>query len=87
VFDSEGLSKARDALGAALVQERMRQLILFLAADFISPVNSSTTFEVRDRPYVTILKSVPATLVIPEPTLKFSPRQFARIGGVHLFRF
>ena len=50
---------------AALFKERMRQLISLLAADFISPVNSSTTFEVRDRPYVTILKSVPATLVIP----------------------
>src|SRR6267142_1795955 len=26
-----------------------------------------------------------ATLFGPEPTLMFSPRQFARIGGAHLF--
>ena len=51
----------------------MRQLISLLAADFISPVYSSTTFEARDRPYVTILKSGQPTLVIPEPTLKFRP--------------
>ena len=64
MFDSEGLSQA-SSFEEALVKERMRQLISLLAADFISPVYSSTTFEVRDRPYVTILKSVPATLVNP----------------------
>src|SRR6266581_2801728 len=55
--------------------------LLYFAADFISPVNlSSTTFEVRNRPQATILKSVPAaccTRTYPE----IPPRVFARTPG------
>jgi hypothetical protein len=65
----------------------MRQLISFLAADFISPVYSSTTIEARDRPYVTILKSVPANPCYTRTYPEVSPRQsrYIEIGGAHLF--
>ena len=46
----------------------MRQLVIILAADFIPPSMKAPPLKYKDRPYATILKSVPATLERPEPT-------------------
>lgn len=64
-----------------------RQLFLISSRRLYTAVNTSTTFEVQDRPYATILKSGLATPKLPEPTLMFSPRSFVRIGGALLFVF
>ena len=63
---------------------RSERQLSFEAADLIPP-SRSTTFEVQDRPYVTILKSVPATLERPEPTLDiFAPPAGNSWRGVSL---
>ena len=66
------------------MEKRARQLFI-LAADFISPVRTRTTFEARDRPYVTILKSVPSHPLQIEPTRKSRPaRSQERAGRISL---
>ncbi len=61
-------------------KESVRQLFI-LAADFISPVRTRTTFEARDRPYVTILKSVPSHPLQIEPTRKSRPASSQELAG------
>ncbi len=65
LFDSEGLRKAVTVGDGADFQKPRAAAFSFLAADFIPPSIESTTFELRDRPYATILKSVLATLIYP----------------------
>ena len=86
MFDRQGLWRA-NAPSRRRWLERMRQLIYFSSRRLYLARQKRTTFEARDRPYVTILKSVPSHPCYPEPTLKFSPRQFARMGGAHLCSF
>ena len=64
VFD-KGVGKGRLQRRDRII--RSERQLSFEAADLIPPPRS-TTFEVQDRPYVTILKSVPAILERPEPT-------------------
>jgi len=70
---------------AGLPEERVRQLIYFSSRRLYLARQKRTTFEARDRPYVTILKSVPSHPWKIDPTRKSSPRAFARTSGAHLF--
>jgi len=67
------------------LEERVRQLAYFFGRRFYLARQKRTTFEARDRPYVTILKSVPSHPWIIDPTPEVSPRAFARTSGAHLF--
>ena len=68
------------------MEERVRQLTFFWSRRLYLARQKRTTFEARDRPYVTILKSVPSHPWIIDPTPEVSaPRVRKNEWGASLY--
>src|SRR5882762_1260792 len=86
MFDIEGFRRQRHSKTERNVCIRCGSFSYFLAADFIPPSIESTTFEVRDRPYATILKSVPSHPCYTRTYPDVSPRRSQELAGRFSFQ-
>jgi len=60
MFDSEGFRRVEAFEDGADFRKARAAACYYFGRRLYTAVNESTTFEVQDRPYATILKSVPS---------------------------